>query len=381
MSQSSVQALKRGWPAQRERRQKERDVRCRAVAFDRWATRLGMQRREVARDLGVSTSTLGYWHRRWHDNRLAAKALGRHCKRSSPQARNEAINLMWIAGPGIGMPALRSCFPKMPYGELHNLQIRYRRLWCQVNRRLVNVLHWHRPGAVWAMDHVEAPSPIDSRWLYLLAVRDLATGYQLAWLPVGDQSAESTINALKQLFVQHGPPLVLKSDNGSGFIAETTRQFLEDWRVRPLYSPPYTPSYNGSVEAGNGALKLFTHEQAAHQDRAGCWTADDAEAARCMANELMRPRRLAGQSRAEAWRAREPISAEERGVFGRTLEQHENLVRSEEGYPIDIRLGLSAQATVDRLAIRRALVDRGILTFTRRLITPPIRTHFAIRIT
>jgi hypothetical protein len=43
--------------------------------------------------------------------------------------------------------------------------------------------------------------------------------------------------------------------------------------------------YNGSCEAGNGALRNCTHEAAARQDRIGHCTADDTEAARQMANE------------------------------------------------------------------------------------------------
>ena len=80
----------------------------------------------------------------------------------------------------------------------------------------------------------------------------------MAWLPVLDQSAESTIDALQWLLLEHGPPLVLKSHNGSSFIADEMRRSLDGWRVRPLFSPPYTPEYNGAIEAGNGALKTRT---------------------------------------------------------------------------------------------------------------------------
>ena len=122
---------------------------------------------------------------------------------------------------------------------------------------------------------------------------------QLAWLPVLDETAETTIGVLQWLFLEHGPPLVLKSDNGSGFIAEAMQRFLEHWQVRPLFSPPYTPEYNGSIEAGNGALKTRTHEEAARQGRAGHWTADDIEAARRMANELNYPHGPLGPTRQE----------------------------------------------------------------------------------
>ena len=38
------------------------------------------------------------------------------------------------------------------------------------------------------------------------------------------------------------------------------RDFLARWAVRPLFSPPYTPEYNGGIEAGNHALKTRTQE-------------------------------------------------------------------------------------------------------------------------
>jgi transposase InsO family protein len=58
---------------------------------------------------------------------------------------------------------------------------------------------------------------IDGRFPYLLAVRDLASGYVLAWLPVTAAAAARTRAVLAQLFAQYGPPLLLKLDNGSAF--------------------------------------------------------------------------------------------------------------------------------------------------------------------
>jgi hypothetical protein len=65
-----------------------------------------------------------------------------------------------------------------------NLRDRFRHLWQLDPRELSSVLHWQHPGTVWAMDHAEPHRPIDGRWPRILAVRDLASGYQVAWLPV-----------------------------------------------------------------------------------------------------------------------------------------------------------------------------------------------------
>jgi hypothetical protein len=62
-------------------------------------------------------------------------------------------------------------------------------------------------------------------------VRDLASGYQLLWLPVPDESAAAAVAALGSLFREHGAPLVLKSDNGAAFLAGPTAALLGSWQV------------------------------------------------------------------------------------------------------------------------------------------------------
>jgi hypothetical protein len=57
-------------------------------------------------------------------------------------------------------------------------------------------------------------SPIDGLYPYLLAIRDFASGYTLAWLPVREATAETVLHFLRLLFRIFGAPLVLKSDNG-----------------------------------------------------------------------------------------------------------------------------------------------------------------------
>lgn len=380
MNYSPMKPPKRGWPAQRQQREEESVTRGRAVDFDRWAQRRGVGHDEAAAHLGLAPGTLADWERRWEEDHLAPQPLGRACHRSDRRSRNAAIDLMNTVGPRIGLPALRNAFPKMARGELDNLKLRFRRVWRRDNRYFGHVLHWHRPGSVWAMDHVDPPCAIDDRWPHLLAVRDLASGNQLLWLPVADETAQSTIAALESLFCQFGPPLVLKCDNGAGFIADETRVFLDRWQVWPLFSPPYTPQYNGGCEAGNGAHKVRTHEFAALAGRPGRWTADDAEAARRKGNEENYPWGCNGSTPDEVWRARPVTSEEDDAAFGRTVRQEQVRARNEEDYPLDVDLGRAAQAAIDRVAIRRALVEHGLLTFTRRSITPQLPTRKTPRI-
>ena len=144
------------------------------------------------------------------------------------------------------MAAVRAAYPKMARGEVKNLLARYRRIWRRDHRRLLHVLHWQPPGAVWAMDHTEPHCRVDGLYRYILNIRDLASGMQLAWLPMEDQSAALADYTLEALFHQYGPPLVLKSDNGSPFIAEDTLKLLNRWNVFPSSHRPSRRSIMGA---------------------------------------------------------------------------------------------------------------------------------------
>ena len=141
--------------------------------------------------------------------------------------RNEVIQFLHrVTGPSVGLPALRCLFPGIRRCVLEDLLVRYRRIWRRRYMQRGFRLNWHHAGAVWAMDHSEPLQPVDGVSPYLLAVRDLASHRQLAWHPVQTVTAEETLPILLDLFRQYGPPLVLKNDNGSAFIAEMMRHAM-----------------------------------------------------------------------------------------------------------------------------------------------------------
>ena len=175
--------------------------------------------------------------------------------------------------------------------------------------------------------------------------------------------------------------LVLKFDNGSPFIAEDLQVWLAQTDIFPLFSPVRTPQYNGGCEAGNGSLERRTEELAARAGRPALWTCDDAEGARRMANEVNYPWGAHGPTPAELWRARTPLSAERRTAFAAALEEQRRRARGELECPQTGPLPPLDQRAVDRVAIRRALVEHGLLTFTRRQFTPPIQSEKVSNIT
>jgi hypothetical protein len=263
--------------------------------------------------------------------------------------------------------------PEMARREIQDFLRRYRRVYKRRHRLLVRVLHWHRTGAVWAVDFAEPPWPVDGQYRRLLAVRDLAGGFQLAWLPVVDESARTACDVLVALFRAHGPPLVLKSDNGSAFIADQMRTLLAVWQVWHLRSPPDLPEYNGACEAGIGSMKTRTHHQAARAGRPGVWTSDDVEAARLQANETARPWGYRGPTPAEMWAQRRPLFDAERRVFAATVQEIIDQELAFRGIDTQSKLSQSEQAAVHRAALARTLVAGGILSFTSELVAPSLR--------
>ena len=297
----------------------------------------------------------------------------RRSERAARAAREEVIRFLDEHGPQIGVPALRDGFPQMGRAELTDLLKRYRAVWRARNRVPLRVLVWSGAGRVWAIDFT---GPLPARTggtRFVLAVRDLASGRQLLWQPVEAPTGAVVGAALADLFARHGAPLVLKCDNGSAFTSGAVRQQLAAHGVVALYSPPYWPRYNGSIEAGIGALKERTAARAARAGHAGVWTWDDLAGARAEANAQARPWCAGGASPDAVWQAREPIAAEERAAFGAAVAAAREARVREVGPCAAGAPGVGSEASVARCAIELALTERGYLQYRRRSILPPIK--------
>jgi transposase InsO family protein len=372
----NVAPARRGDAHQRCERNQERAARLDAVHAGTWINDRGWTWDETANFFAITPRTLRSWRQIHAVSEFTAPALGRPAVRSPREQRDEVIHLIDELGPGIGLAVLQTCFPHMLRAELEDLLARYRRVWRRRNREPLRVLHWPVPGRVWAIDFTGPRAPVDGLDPYLLAVRDLASGQQLLWLPTADATAAVTAEALTSLFATHGVPLVLKSDNGSAFIAAATQQLLTDFGVEKLFSPPGVPRYNGAIEAGIGSLKARTEQHAVRHGRPGHWSWDDVEAARWEANATARPHGVHGPTPEQRWAARTPIAAEERTLFRATVDR----LRQEATPSQDAPDAGTIRAT-DRLAIRRALEQHGYLLYSRRRIPLPIRRQKVAAIT
>ena len=119
---------------------------------------------------------------------------------------------------------------------------------------------WRVPGLVWSLDDAELARFADHK-LYLHQVQDLASRYKFTpW--VGEHVwGEAVAVHLEQLFLRHGPPLVLKRDNGSNLNQQAVDEVLARYLVMPLNSPPHYPPYNGGMECAVRELKAPLREK------------------------------------------------------------------------------------------------------------------------
>jgi transposase InsO family protein len=386
-AEAAAQPGRRGPARQRRQRRLQKEIRRQAVACSHDLRRWGHTLEEVAELLGVTPRRLRQWACDCGPEKKAALPLGRPAARSDLAARQEVLQFLKDEGPGVGVPALQERFPDLARAELTDLVQRYRRVWSARHHTCLRRLCWPVPGRVWAMDFAE-PSlagaswslpPIDGRYPYLLAVRDLSSGYQLCWLPVTAATSEITCRALTMLFAFHGVPLVLKADNGPPFRADQTKRFLQQAGVHFLFSPPYWPGYNGSIEATIGSLKTRTEQHAAAHGHAGRWIWADVEAA-CRQANAGQPRRLHGQTPADAWAGRTAITDVERVRFELAVERQRYLARTEMGLDHEKQLDHWQDSAADRKAIARALVEHDYLLFRGRRVPLMIKagkvTHF-----
>jgi len=60
---------------------------------------------------------------------------------------------------------------------------------------------------------------------------------------------------LSGLFLEHGVPEHMRSDNGPEFVAKAIREWLRNLGVRTLFIEPGSPWENGYVESFNGKLR------------------------------------------------------------------------------------------------------------------------------
>ena len=298
------------------------------------------------------------WERAWRRCRLRPKARGRPARRSPPEKRSEVFAAVKEEGVHVGVATYRKSFPEMSRRELEDLVRRSKRVQRRRARRREQRLEWSGAGAVWAIDHTGPSKRKPGPPRPVIAVRDLGADRQLAWEMLPDATAKTAGEVLEELFAVHGPPLVLKSDNGPAFRAADTGRMLRRHGVHHLRSPARRPRYNGACEAGIRWMKERTKHFGAVF---GPWSPAALEAARRQANARL-------DANVEAADA----CAAQRRAFAATVRRCRTKAAQALGVDATKILDRRVQLKLDRGALQAALEEHGILSVQRRRIPQPI---------
>ncbi len=110
------------------------------------------------------------------------------------------------------------------------------------------------PKHVWSYDFMEDHTHNKVKFRTLNVI-DEYTRECLAVKVARRLTSRDVIEVLTDLFIEHGIPVHIRSDNGSEFTAKRVRQWLQRLQVRPLYIEPGSPWENGYIESFNGRMR------------------------------------------------------------------------------------------------------------------------------
>jgi len=109
-------------------------------------------------------------------------------------------------------------------------------------------------GHVWSYDFVQDRTH-DGKVFRMLCIIDEITRECLAIRVERQLNSRDVLDTLGELFLEHGPPEHIRSDNGPEFIATALREWLQALDVRTLYIEPGSPWENGYCESFNSKLR------------------------------------------------------------------------------------------------------------------------------
>jgi len=67
--------------------------------------------------------------------------------------------------------------------------------------------------------------------------------------------SQDVLGVLTELFIKHGLPDYIRSDNGAEFTAKAVQEWLKALKVKPAYITPGSPWENGFNERFKGSLR------------------------------------------------------------------------------------------------------------------------------
>jgi len=278
---------------------------------------------------------------------LGCRRRGRR-RRPLTALMRQAIQVLLQRHPGWGLRTLRRAVPGLPRNSTAAYVRRLRRLAARRRQRHWERLCWQSPGAVWAIDGTwldHAVAPLGRR---ALVVVELHSRQVLCLESVTGECAAEVERVLAALIEKHGAPLVLKLDNGSGFIARRFAAFCRGHGITLLHSPVRRPRWNGTCEVSGRWAKR--RAQATALARGEPTTLTQADLDHAVTFTGVPPR----------------VTEQARDDFQNVVATQLRIAAAEQGLALGPGLGDHVFRSLGRVAVSRALQLCHILTIEGR---------------
>ena len=103
------------------------------------------------------------------------------------------------------------------------------------------------------IDFAQLPCPSNG-YTHFIVVVDAFSSYIIT-RPAKDQTSETTINLLHDIFADYGTPKIIHSDNGTNFTADKTEAWLKQLGITVHHGTPHNSKAQSYVERGVGLIK------------------------------------------------------------------------------------------------------------------------------
>ena len=208
----------------------------------------GLSQRRTARLMVVARGTLRYRRRRDE----AGEALGRRMRELATRKVGYGFRRVEKLLRREGVRDNRKRLYRIWKLEGLSLKRRRRRRRAQPSTEVVRKARY--PDHVWTYDFIEDKTRTGSR-IRMLNILDEYTREYL-WVVVERSiKAVQVVAALEWLFARRGVPGYIRSDNGSEFIADVVKGWLEVNKVKTIYIEPGHPWENPYVESFHDKMR------------------------------------------------------------------------------------------------------------------------------
>lgn len=108
------------------------------------------------------------------------------------------------------------------------------------------------PSSPWTDIAVDLMGPLPTGEMLLVAVDYYSRYFEVVVLR--STTSQKLIEVIKPMFARYGVPTSMKTDNGPNLVSQEFDEFLREYGVQHVTSPPLWPQANGEVERQNKTL-------------------------------------------------------------------------------------------------------------------------------